>query len=342
MIFNTGYFNYVSFFIRLLLIVGLAVTIPDSLRAQQTSASVSLDTNAMLIGDHVGMTLKMSVPAGAGVFWPAIPDTILGNIAVIGRGKIDTLLTTDNKMMTLTQLFTLTCFDSGFYTIPPIPFRYRVPPDTSLLETMSPLSMLSVHTVAVDTTKAIKPIYGPVKVPVTFREILPWLLGGIAIILVIAATVWYLIRRKKNKPILTFIPKVVLQPHEKALQQLEMLKAKKLWQSGRFKEYHTELTDILRVYIEEKFKVPAMEQTTSEIVESLQDHTECPASPRSRLQSLLVQADLVKFAKAVPVATENEVSMTDALTFVRETSINAAMLSPETGTAGTNGEEARV
>lgn len=326
-----------GFFMILVLTVFLSV----DLKAQQINASVSLDTTAMLIGDHVGMTLKISAPANANVFWPAIPDTILGNIVVIGRGEIDTLLSADKKQMTLTQPLRLTCFDSGFYTIPPIPFRYRVPPDTTLLEVSSALAMISVHTVAVDTTKAIKPIFGPVKVPVTFREILPWLLGGLAAILVIALIVWYLIRRKKNKPLLTFVPKAILSPHEKALQQLELLKTKKLWQSGKFKDYHTELTDILRVYIEEKFKVTAMEQTTSEILESLQGHPEFPASSRPRLQSILVQADLVKFAKAIPVATENEVSMTEAITFVRETSFGSPVSSHPIGTAENEVEEGR-
>lgn len=326
---------------RFILVLLLIISFSAGLKAQQISASVSLDTTAMLIGDHLGMTLKMSAPSDAKVFWPAIPDTILGNIVVIGRGEIDTLLSADKKQMTLTQPFRLTCFDSGFYTIPPIPFKYRVPPDTTLLEVTSSLAMLSVHTIAVDTTKAIKPIFGPVRVPVTFMEILPWILYGLAAVLIIAFIVWYLIRRKKNKPLLTFIPKTVLTPWEKALQQLELLKTKKLWQSGKFKDYHTELTDILRVYIEEKYKVSAMEQTTSEILESLEGHPEFPSSNRTRLQSILVQADLVKFAKAIPVATENEVSMTEAIAFVRETSLGSPVASPPVVADGNELEEGR-
>ena len=59
---------------------------------QEVTVSAKLDTNAMLIGDHVGLTLKYSGPAKSQVLWPFMPDTILGSITVIGRGKIDPLL----------------------------------------------------------------------------------------------------------------------------------------------------------------------------------------------------------------------------------------------------------
>ena len=291
--------------------------------AQQVEVSAKLDTASMLIGDHVGMKLQFTGPANARVIWPFIPDTILGSIQVIGRGKVDTVTTTGAasavKTLTLTQEINLTCYDSGFYPIPGIAFNYRIPPDTTLLSLNSSLLTLIVHTVKVDTTQAIKPIKGPMKVPITFKEMLPWILLALAVAALVAAGIWYWRRRKKNQPIFTLKPRVQLLPHEVALTEMEKLRIKKLWQSGRVKEYHSELTEILRRYIEERFRIPALEQTTAEIVESLVDVEGCPASAISRLSQVLILADMVKFAKAQPVAAENDKSLTEAVEFVYET-----------------------
>jgi len=291
----------------------------SALFSQDISISAKLDTNAMLIGDHVGLTLKFSGPAGIQVLWPFIPDTILGNISVIGRGKLDTTFSQDRKSVTFSQEFNITCYDSGFYTIPQIPFQYKLMPDTARLEGTSGLLLLSVHTLKVDTTQAIKPLIGPLKVPLTFREMLPWILIGLGAILLVLFIAWYFIKRKKQQPILQFKPKIVLLPHETALQELEKLRIKKLWQSGKIKEYHSELTEILRKYIEDRFQVPALEQTSAEIIHNLFDNPLCPRKTLDSLGELLVQADMVKFAKAQPVASENEQSLAEAITFINET-----------------------
>jgi hypothetical protein len=283
---------------------------------------MKLDTNAMLIGDHVGLHLRFTGPANAAVLWPMIPDTILGNINVIDRGKIDTSFSSDKKGVTIVQHLRVTCYDSGFYTIPPVSFVFRVPPDTSKQVLQSELLFLAVHTVKVDTTQAIKPIIGPLKVPLTFREILPWIAGALLVILTVAGIIWYIRKRKKNQPVIQFRPKVVLPPHEVALQQLEALRLKKLWHSGSIKQYYVELTDILRKYIEDRFQVAALEQTTGEILEGLQHKPDCHVASKQGLRLLLEMADMVKFAKAQPVATENESSMHDAVEFVRETSLS--------------------
>jgi hypothetical protein len=304
-------------------LTGLLLLNSTTAISQEAKVQVKLDTNAMLIGDHVGLKLQFEGPSQSNVMWPMIPDTILGNITVIGRGKIDTSFSADRKSVIFSQDLRLTCFDSGFYTIPQIQFLYKVPPDTAARRLLSELVFVAVHTVKVDTTQAIKPIIGPEKVPITFMEMLPWILGGLLVILIIAGVIWYVRRRKLNQPVIQFRPRVVQLPHETALQQLELLRNKKLWQTGKIKEYHVELTDILRKYIEERFRVPALEQTTAEIIESLISQPECAVSARQRVNKILELADMVKFAKALPVATENESSMVEAVEFVHSTSINS-------------------
>ena len=305
-------------FWKYILIFILVSTVPCGF-AQVVSVSAKLDTNAMLIGDHVGMTLKYTGPGKSQVLWPFMPDTILGRITIIGRGKIDTSYTPDKKVITLSQQLNITCYDSGFYTIPSIPFRYRILPDTANLSATTTMLLLAVHTIKVDTTKAIKPIIGPLRVPITFREILPWLLVALAVVVMIIAGIWYFVRRKTAGPVFSLKPRIVLLPHELALQELEKLRVKKLWQSGKIKEYHSELTEILRRYIEERYHVPALEQTSAEILESMIVNGDCPRKTLDRLGDLMILADMVKFAKLQPVATENDKSLTDGIEFVYST-----------------------
>ena len=288
--------------------------------SQDVSATARLDTAAMLIGDHVGLKLQFEGPAGVQVIWPSFKDTILGNIIVIGRSKIDTNYSKDKKSLTLSQELNITCYDSGFYTFPQIPFRYRVLPDTTARTISSALSALMVHTVKVDTTNSIKPIKGPLKVPLTFREILPYLLAAIALIAVVIVLVWYLKKRKKHEPIIQIRPKVKLQPFEKALQDLEKLRFKKLWQEGHIKEYHSELTDILRTYIETAFGIPALENTTFEITGQLNLRSDFSKDMVEKLDRILRIADMVKFAKALPLPQENENALTAGVEFINGTS----------------------
>ncbi|MBE0647447.1 MAG: hypothetical protein IH596_06670 [Bacteroidales bacterium] len=288
--------------------------------AQQPVVKVSLDTNVMLIGDQVGMQLEFTGAEGMELFWPNLPDT-LDKFMVIDRSPIDTLPGQPGTPVTLFQRLLLTTFDSGLYTIPQIPFYYRMPPDTSMRVIESRPHYLAVHTVAVDTTKPIKPIKGPRKAPLTLWEILRWVLIGLAVILLIAFVIYYLKKRKNKEPVFRLRTRVQLQPHEIALQELEKLRIRNLWQQGNLKEYYTGLTDILRRYIEARFAVAALESTSAEI---LHDLFEKPGVTRENwdvLGQVLMMADMVKFAKEQPGAKKNEESLERGVEFVNQTAI---------------------
>ncbi len=286
---------------------------------QGTKATAKLDLHTILIGDQVNLSLGFSFPAGTQVAWPSIKDTILGNIRIINRTKVDTSWSADKKNLHLSQNLRLTCFDSGFYTIPPIRFYYRILPDTTIRFEQTEIQVLTVHTVAVDTTLAIKPIKDPVKIPFSILEYLPWIIAGILFLAIAGFLLYYLLRRRKGEPIFVLRPGVKYQPHEWALMELEKLRVKKLWQSGKMKEYHTELTDILRKYIEDRFRLMAMESTTGEILEDLEDKTSIPKECRVMLGEILSMADLVKFAKYLPLPEDHEQSMEYAVDFINKT-----------------------
>jgi hypothetical protein len=287
--------------------------------AQDVSVEARLDTTSLLIGDQVALHFTFTAPAGTQVLWPRIPDTIYKSLQVIARAKPDTAVSQDRNTASIHQRLLLTSFDTGFFTIPPIPFRYRILPDTTTKIAETRLLLLDVKTVAVDTTKAIKPIKGPLRVPLTLREVLPWILLVLGIAALATFIIYYVGRRKKHAPIFNLIQKAELKPHEIALEALAHVREKKIWQSGRYKEYHSELTDILRKYIEDQFGVRALESTTDEILEGMLAIGNVGQESLKQLRQILTLADLVKFAKALPLGGENEESLDIGIRFVHDT-----------------------
>ncbi|MGA3013579.1 MAG: hypothetical protein ABSD71_06050 [Bacteroidales bacterium] len=286
---------------------------------QGYKVTANLTSHTILIGDQVDLSLGFSFPNGTQVIWPTIQDTILGNIQVIYRSKIDTSFSADKKTVQLTQKLKLTCFDSGFYTIPPIRFLYRNLPDTTIRSEQTEIQVLTVHTLAVDTTQAIKPIKGPVKIGFSLMDYLPWIIAGLLFFGIAGFLIFYYFKRKKGEPIFVLRPAVKYQPHELALMELEKLRVKKLWQAGKIKDYHTELTEIIRTYIEDRFHLMAMESTTGEILEDIENKTLVLKEYREILDKTLSMADLVKFAKYLPLPEEHEKSLDYAIDFINKT-----------------------
>ena len=144
---------------------------------------------------------------------------------------------------------------------------------------------------------------------------------GVLILLFIIIWSIYFYKRwkfRKDHPELIQPSKPKLPAHEQAMVDLETLKEQKLWQRGLEKEYYTELTDILRTYIEDRFKLNAMEMTSSEILDLIKNQ-DITKSSISNLNQVLELADFVKFAKMHPLPDENELSYMNAKMFVSQT-----------------------
>ncbi len=278
-------------------------------------AVVKADTLRRSIGQQVVLTIHVQVPSTKKLLWPSIPDS-LGKLEVVKRGAIDTLKGSEKNWKQYSQKLTVTSFDTGYIAFPKLPFRTGVGKDTSMI--VSDSVILQYTTVAVDTTKAIKDIKDVMHAPLTGGEVLPWIFGVMALgaIAVIAYTVY--LRKKSKKPLILFKPKPEVPAHVKALEALDHLKEESLWKKGRYKEFYTGLTDILREYLGQRFGVMAQEMTSDEILEAM---TRLSLQERSinKLRSLFFTADMVKFAKGVPETNENEENMGTAYDFVETT-----------------------
>jgi hypothetical protein len=173
----------------------------------------------------------------------------------------------------------------------------------------------------------IKDIKAPIEAPYTFREALPWIFGVLLVLIFGFLAYYYFRKRKKEEPVFKVQSKPKIPPHRIALDALEELRLKKVWQSGRIKDYHTELTDILRIYLDDSFFIHAQEMTTDEIMQAI-SNTATNDQAKEKLKQTLILADLVKFAKMQPLPLEHDTSLNHAVDFVKETMHLTPAISP--------------
>lgn len=265
--------------------------------------------NKILIGEQINLTLAVKANSSKQIIWPRLKDTIIKAIEIL-----DSVITLDDVKKEYTKKYLITSFDSGYYAIEP--FKFYI--DSQLVES-KPL-LLEVHTVEVDTTRGIKDIKEIKGETYTFmekvRDFFQWLLEHwyipLAVLLLISWFIYYRIKNKrKNKPA---IPEVILPLHEQLLVDLELLTKKQLWQTNQVKLYYVELTDLLRTYVEKRFRVMALEQTTFQLMKNLKS-SGIATDARLIIQNILESADLVKFAKAIPTEYDNEAVMENAKRF---------------------------
>lgn len=296
--------------------IGILIELTQFVHAQVIQTQASIDRNECLIGDQIKLKLTLSKPKDARIFFPALTDTLSKSIEILNASGIDTVKKENNQIQ-LQQTLTLTSFDTGQIVIPPLAFL--MPRDSSADTIFTDSLMLMVHPLAVDTTKkTIFDIKPPLTEPFSLKEIMDYILWGLITIVIIAIALYIFLRIKKNKPIIPIPEKPKDPPYVVALRDLEKLKDKKLWQKQLFKQYYSELTDILRLYLEQQFDIPAMESISSELIDYLKQHPFDDELVRN-MKSLFTTADFVKFAKAQPLPDENDWHFKNAYTFVEKT-----------------------
>lgn len=306
-------------FIKKIIVVAAFLSLGLNAVAQQGKAGATIDSNRILIGDQIHLRLTYDGPAKAGINWPIFKDTLSSKIEIVKQGKIDTTYNTDRSVIKLNQILTLTCFDSGSYNIPAIAFFHTMPGDTTKYTSSTAPLPLYVNTLQVDTTQAIKDIKAPLTSPLTLWEILPWVGGALLLAAIITLTIIFIIRKKKKKPIFGRVFMPVL-PHIKALKALETLRLERLWQQGKNKEYYSKLTDIIRIYLDDRFEIPALEMITPEVIIAVESKKEIQENDRKLLEKMLSLADMVKFAKYIPLPDEHDYCLNISVEFVKNTS----------------------
>jgi hypothetical protein len=289
--------------------------------AQMLSVQARLDTNIILIGDQVKLNLEVNQPESFDITFPALLDTIVDKVEVLEDLGRDTIASDQPNQLLIRHKYLITSFDSGIYVFPPFEFTFRSNIDESIDTLATTPTYFGVMTMALDTAnpEAIADIKLPFEAPLTFKEMLPYVLIGLALALVIAILVYIYIKYKRKEPVFVRKPRPKEPAHVIAYRDLDKLKREKYWQKNLVKRYHSELTEIIREYIEDRFSIRAMEQTSDEILESFRQTALIDSGLFNALEKMLKLADLVKFAKFIPLADENEQSLKDAYLFVDKT-----------------------
>lgn len=282
------------------------------IQIQAQTATAVVKEKEYLIGDWIPVDLYVEAKSNARVVFPNLKDSISEIIEVANYTPVDTVR--KSGVNQYHQLVNLIVFDTGRILLPQ--FQFLIDNSGKIDSMTTSAEMIHVAGVEIDTTKEIIPIKEPLKIPLTFKEVLPFLIGALVLAILGALLAWYFIeKRKKLKPV---DEKYLLPPHVWAVQQLQKLNQKKLWQSGNIKEYYSELTDIARTYIELRYKIPAMEQTTDELMDAMHKGV-LKQSLKKDLNDVLTLSDLVKFAKAQPDMLENENALKIIADFIDKT-----------------------
>jgi len=284
---------------------------------QQAGVSARTDSMNYRIGDWIDLHVDGTVTAEVDTIAPAVKDSIGGfQILNIERNGVKPSWTL--RLMTI---------DTGNVFIPPVPFDYRVKGDTVVHRAYTNSIYLSISGVTVDAKGDIKDIKGPVSAPWVFEDFLPYL---IALILLGAAGYgYYYYRRKQREKLAAYVPpKPKIAPHTAALFALRELEDKKLWQSGKVKQYYSEVTGIIRTFFEGRWNFIALELTSDEILQHMKRIPESEGIWKE-MQSFFVTADLVKFAKYVPSPEDNESELRWAYEIVRAMTPSPATVEEE-------------
>jgi hypothetical protein len=308
--------------IELIILIGLFAYFP--VQSQNVTANAKCDLLVVKVGEQINLKLQVKCEPKTNIVWPAIPDSI-GHLEIVSRTKIDTLDTLGSRIFK--QAFVITCFDSGYYEIPPFTFMYEKNGSADLFPAQTQSIFLKFNTIPVDTQKPFKDIKGPIDEPITIWEYI-WYIVGFMVLVVLCYLGWHFWNKRKIKDIynLDYDPKI--PPHVAALEALKQLDNEKLWQKGQVKLYHIKLTEIIRLYIERRLQIPALEMITEEIIDGL-NKLNISNELILKMKQILELADLVKFAKHQPIPDENSLSMKTATEFVYQT-IPVETLNPAT------------
>jgi hypothetical protein len=284
----------------------------QNISAQEVQVSATTDTLEYIVGDYIDYTIEMKYPKGTNVIIPMVKDSI-DNLIFIKNGEA--IQREEGTEVYELRHFIFSKYDSSDVTIPSFYIPYTVDGGEPQFAYVNPVDIV-VHTIEVNQQVEIQDVKEPKRIP------LDWLLiSAIALIviaLLVASYFGYRYYQKKKSGKTIEIPVVVIPPYDKAITKLNELEVKKLWQDGLVKEYHSEVTGIVRDYFEDRFNFNSLEMTTKETIENLKVK-DVNENVIVTTEEFLANADMVKFAKFEPMPTVNEEMMKEAYSIVNET-----------------------
>lgn len=295
----------------------MLLTVSLHLQAQDIQVFADTDSSEYVVGDYIYYSLEIKYSKGITVTIPSIKDSI-SNLEFI---KEEPLIReeSDSEIYELRK-YIFSRYDSSDVWIPTYNIAYTTDGTNVQYAKVNPVNIL-VKTIEVDSQSDIKDVKAPIRIPLDWLTIIIIIL--VLILVALLSYLGYRYYKKKHTPEPQKEIKITVLPYQKALANLHELEDKKLWQQGMIKEYHTEVTGIIRDYFEERFHFQALEMTTPEIIDSIKSR-DVKIEVITKTEEFLANADMVKFAKFQPMPTVNEEMMKEAYFIVDFTKNKAA------------------
>ena len=282
----------------------------------QVQVQSSIDSIQIWIGEQAHLTLDVSLKRGQHLVMPSFKplEHITAGVEVLEATNADTT-ELDGGMVKVSKTYTLTSFDEKLYYLPPM----KVKVDGK--EYASKSLALKVMTMPADTLHP-ENFFPPKDVqdnPFSWSEWREVCLFVLLALLLGCGAAYLYNRLRKGKPVIKLPSRIIkkMLPHQKAMKAIEILKEEHLSSSENQKEYYTRLTDTLRVYLNERFGINAMEMTSEEIISRLQETGD--KTMIDELRTLFTTADLVKFAKYSTLINENDANLVNAIAYINNT-----------------------
>jgi|TARA_B110000967_G_scaffold99360_1_gene102069 hypothetical protein len=275
-----------------------------NLAVAQTEITIQTDTDYVFIGDIINVDL--AIESNEQLIWPDI-SALIAPLEIQSLGKIDTLKT--GNISLYHQRLSIQSFDTVSFVLPSLAF-ISLAEDTFYSDSIA----MAFLEVPLDTTNAIFDIKEPREVPFNFAEAQPYIWSGLAFLLLLGF-ILFLFKKLSNKTSKKR-KEIILIPCEiEASEALKQLESKDYITNGLVKSHYVELTEILRHYFDREFEIDTLESTTEETIELLKEK-ELDRILIEQISTLLVEADLVKFAKSSPDSRTSNNYMTKSFEIV--------------------------
>jgi len=286
------------------------LTIAIAIHSGAQVVSASLHPTNIMIGDHMELTLKAEAKTNASWIFPKITDSTMGNFRLVEKLQTDTLYS--GQQMVIQQKYAITCFEDSAQIFPALAFYNGLDSSNHSL----PIKVM-VSTVQLDTSDQPKPIKSIIQIPLTKAEVFSYLFTSLIFLaLLIVMYIVYIKYIKKED--FTDRAKSIDPPHVVALKALKDTENKQLWQKGQFKEYYDQISDSIRLYIQKRFGIHAMEMTTGELF-GYAEKLELEPTTLAELKNMLELSDLAKFANEKPAEENNLQILGSAYAFIQKT-----------------------
>lgn len=302
-----------------ILFIAFLLTFASFSYSQEYGVKATTDSLDYLVGDYIHYSIITETPENTEVFVPPFADS-LKPLYFLRKEKVKESKSGNGIKRVFT--YVLAGYDSLNVTIPSLPVVVKNKSSNKFDTLFTNKVKLFVNKVKTDPKKDIKDIKNILTVPYDWQT-LALILLAVIVVLLIAYLIYKKFFKKKKSETDKKTVKVILPPHKIAYKKLSELENKKLWQNGKIKEYHSELTEIIREYFEKRFGFNSLEMTSGETLNELRKHNVAP-EVLITTEEFLANADMVKFAKFQPMPTVNEEMMKEAykiidLTKPRET-----------------------